>query len=192
VKGLSCLTCSRSTASLSGAAGCGGPGRGGVLAGSGVGARPGAGRVASGWRHALLYEPRGRRTTCSSGSAPNRFSVAGVVRNDRDGSLGRGRPRHAPQGFGFAPNAVMPGQAGWSTWRTSISKPDPSRFDVIELRVFDHKSRKLITSLAGWARVITRRRRRSSRSGASASGFRIRSHVWFRASSHELVSRSLP
>lgn len=116
---------------------------------------------------------------------PNVFEVASVVRNDRDGSLrfedGRGSPspaRQTPETTGLVK------AASWLDAANITLAGDPSRLQVIELRVFDHARRTLLGSGFG------------SNTGfvAVAPGaYQIRSmgaplpdrvDVWFRASSH--------
>ena len=90
------------------------------------------------------------------------------------------------KGLGFAPNAALTGQAGWlDVANVYLNPADPSRFDVIELRVFDHKTRRLLTNRDGMGAsfypssppVVQLRALGERLPGAV--------DVWFRASSHE-------
>jgi len=152
----------------------------------GISDRPGAGRGASGWRRPAL-RGRGAVGRPVRPGRPERFSVAAVVRNDRDGSLRvEGRPRHAPQGFRLRAERRDAGPGRLARRGERLSRTRPSRFDVIELRVFDHKSRKLITSLDGMGASYYP----SSPPVVQVRGLGKRLpdsvDVWFRASSHEL------
>ena len=108
--------------------------------------------------------PRPRRrwgTACStrrrsppgisrSGWGGLKLSVQAVARNDRDGSLsfedGRGR---AISGAGLKLEDAITRQSSWLDLADIVLGPDTPRFDVIELRVFDHPTRRLLTNLAG-------------------------------------------
>ena len=85
-------------------------------------------------------DPRGR----------TKLAVQAVARNDRDGSLsledGRGR---AISGAGLKLEDAIMRQSSWLDLADIVLGPDTSRFDVIELRIFEHPTRRLLANLAG-------------------------------------------
>jgi len=96
----------------------------------------------------VLYESARPSQDLAVRVGPNRFKVAAVARNDRDGVFrfedGRGKPLKAPF---LVTGPPLTRQSGWLDEADVYLNADPTRLDVIELRVFDHATRTLLT---GW------------------------------------------
>ncbi|MBW3600244.1 MAG: hypothetical protein KY475_23615 [Planctomycetes bacterium] len=115
-------------------------------------------------RKALIYEPPtdkfplyeqapGTRSAWAV-VGPNRVGIRLVARNDRDGSVriedGRGGAvvNHAP-----ANQQELIDAASWLDVVQFELEPTPDRIDIIEARIFDHETRRLVTEIDpafGW------------------------------------------
>src|SRR3954471_6673169 len=90
---------------------------------------------------------------------PNRVRLAIIARNDRDGTLhvedGRPQPAAAPA----VPDAATVASAGpWLDVAEIRLTPGPAQIEIIDARIFDHRTRDLISNTDvsyGW-RVVDR------------------------------------
>ncbi len=104
-----------------------------------------------------LYEKAPGTVRDSFVVGPNRVRMHLVTRNDRDGALHYENGRGAAVANLVAQNAqVLSSAAPWLDVVQIELSPAPDRLDVIEARVFDHKTRTLINDANpefGWRMV---------------------------------------
>ncbi|WP_422928299.1 hypothetical protein [Singulisphaera sp. PoT] len=137
-----------------------------------------------------LYEKARMSRNMALWLGSDTLSVAGVVRNSPDGSLkfedGRGLPLKSPK-FKADPN--MKAKASWLDMaEVALSLPS-SEMEVIELRVFDHASRKLLTNLGGRRYGYRMSSPLTVQLLGMGDALPPSVDVWFRASHHEQGER---
>ncbi len=94
-----------------------------------------------------LYESAQASHALKVRLGPNRFAVVAVARNGRGGGIefsdGQGNALSSP---GYRLHESTRTQAGWLDVAEVFMNHDADLLDVIELRVFDHKTRKLLSN----------------------------------------------
>lgn len=132
-------------------------------------------------------------------AGPNRFRVRSVLRNDQDGKLhledGRGLPLNT---MDLAGNPQLVRQSQWLdlvnlSFGVETSDPHPHRrYDIIEARVFDHRTRQMLgLGQDRWGVGWEMQQDGVLQIRAAGRPLPDSLDVWFRAASHERSDRRL-